>query len=934
MINKRLILISYCLLLLSCAIAQCPEKKWLYNRLIFLRDSSSSISLTQKLKELLTYESKIQNCNYLYDTTCALLLQRIGAAYYTQKDFAKAIQFTKQSINILSNIPRNENYLLKNYANLVIFYDSINNIFNKKSAIDSCILIGGRLSNVEETYLIALEKKVPYLFYTGNYSFCYKYASMGEEACKIYNKHNRELYLVYFFTWKINTLISDKKYEIAERFLINALKDTTNFKFVNPANIYEQLAQVMIHKASSKEALIYFKKALQYDDVAKNTLGCMETLNNLGFLYYYKYVGNFAKALQAYKHALRYRNKGPSDQLQKWASLNILANIASVYVMDKLYDSAFRYFQLSFNEIKPGINETYLSDSLMNFYLKNGDAEYLTNLIIDKGDAYLARFKNKRNIQDITKAVKTYKVADQLLEKIKINQIELESKLSWRKNFRRLYDHAIDACYEANNTNEAFFFFEKSRAVLLSDQLHEQNFAGKEYILVAEQLKKNIVKNENALKEIFTQDTLYKQRYNNILEGKQKLFNLQEAIKISDPLYYQNFIDSNLITVSDVQHLVLKNHKALIEIYSADSAVYTLIIKANEINFTKIDKKDFDNTANQFINYLSNSYLLNKNFNAFLKTSAYLYSLIFKGNTLPPGRIIISPDGRYFPFEALITSAGKNINYLINSNAVSYTYSSRYLLNQFNNTAPANAPDFFGIAPINYPKNWNLAPLNNFDQSLNRLQNYFYNADVKVFKDATKNNFIKNFTKYKIVQLFTHGADTTAFGEPVIYFADSILFLSELIAGEKPATNLILLSACYSGAGKLNVGEGVFSFNRAFAATGIPASINNLWAADNISVIEITELFYKYLNEGEATDVALQKAKLEFLNSTSEKNKLPYYWAGIILTGKSGNIEFNKPIPWLIIFLTILIILLALFVFRKLLFANELYMPRTSSQKK
>ena len=104
--------------------------------------------------------------------------------------------------------------------------------------------------------------------------------------------------------------------------------------------------------------------------------------------------------------------------------------------------------------------------------------------------------------------------------------------------------------------------------------------------------------------------------------------------------------------------------------------------------------------------------------------------------------------------------------------------------------------------------------------------------------------------------------------DPVIYFSDSALYLSSLIPDRKPVTQLVVLSACETANGKLYRGEGIFSFNRGFAALGIPAAISNLWSVDNESTYQITELFYKYLSQGLPTDIALQKAKLEFINTT------------------------------------------------------------------
>ena len=109
---------------------------------------------------------------------------------------------------------------------------------------------------------------------------------------------------------------------------------------------------------------------------------------------------------------------------------------------------------------------------------------------------------------------------------------------------------------------------------------------------------------------------------------------------------------------------------------------------------------------------------------------------------------------------------------------------------------------------------------------------------------------------------------------------------------------MIVLSACETGNGKLYKGEGVFSFNRGFAALGIPSSVINLWSVENESTYKITELFYKYAADGLPLDLALQKAKLEFIATSSKEKRLPYYWAAAILAGKTDAIEFTKGFSW------------------------------------
>jgi CHAT domain-containing protein len=122
--------------------------------------------------------------------------------------------------------------------------------------------------------------------------------------------------------------------------------------------------------------------------------------------------------------------------------------------------------------------------------------------------------------------------------------------------------------------------------------------------------------------------------------------------------------------------------------------------------------------------------------------------------------------------------------------------------------------------------------------------------------------------------------------------------LSDLLYEHLPATQLIVLSGCETGSGKLYQGEGVFSFNRGFAAIGIPSCIANLWQVENTSTYQLTELFHKNLAKGMPLDLALQEAKKEFIKNSSLEKQLPFYWAAPILTGRTDAIEFQRYNTW------------------------------------
>jgi hypothetical protein len=171
--------------------------------------------------------------------------------------------------------------------------------------------------------------------------------------------------------------------------------------------------------------------------------------------------------------------------------------------------------------------------------------------------------------------------------------------------------------------------------------------------------------------------------------------------------------------------------QALLERFDGDSSVYALVITAGKTYLQRVNKKTFDSLSVILTLYVSSPDLLNRNFNNYVQAAHQLYRMIFQNINLPAGRIIISPDGHYFPFEALVTNENPR-QFFVENYAVSYTYSARYLLNNFTNSAATASGEFMGMAPVTYP--FALASLSGSDQSLQRMNNYFNHPAIFSWK--------------------------------------------------------------------------------------------------------------------------------------------------------------------------------------------------------
>ena len=819
------------------------------------------------------------------DSGDAFLLQRIGVMYFKKADYTTAVRYTLSSLDLLNLLQRrtyiNPFQKFKCYWNLNIYYDSLGLPGKRNEVIDSCIRIGQNSNLKDSILLYVLKEKIVNLIKIGEYSRSVQYSLLSQNLAEKYGNEqsqaNRQI-----FAWKINALIFLKEFPLIRNELNDKIQEYSkigNQEYIG--NLNELWGDYFVGIGKIDSAIVSYRKALKYISKTKLKTGYASSLNNIGLLYSER-IRNYSKALEYYFKALIYADMNES--------ISILTNIGNVYVARNLYDSAFYYYQRAFNQINPGMDENrMLIDKNIQSY--RSVSEYLGTLVLDKADAHLGQYKLTLIKSQLEQTLAFYRKADLVMDKIKEDQFELETKLSWRNNARRLYEHAIEASWLAKNNEDALYFFEKSRAVLLDDQLKAENLMQNQEATDLFQLKSAINYLENELDTANPQSDHYSQIQAEIIKKKEEQDKLLTTVREKDPLYIARNSNAESLSIRNVQDSILKYHTALIEIFDGDSSVYILTITKTGSGISKLDKGAYDRISQEYMTFISNPDLLNTQFSGFTDISQKLFKMIFNDHLLPAGRIIVSPDGSCFPFEALITNNDPDIHYMLNDYSISYTYSARFLLSHFTSTTERPINDFMGMAPVQYASYMGLLSLPGSDISLDQIKKHFRNDFILKNDKASKGNFLLNFPDYKIVQLYSHASYNSSDGKPFIYFSDSSMDLAELFSKEKPAARLVVLSACETALGRDYKGEGVFSFSREFAGLGIPATISNLWSVDNESTYRITELFYEFLSDGLPTDEALQQAKLKFIKEGSKVKGLPYYWASPILTGKTEIIK-------------------------------------------
>ncbi len=111
---------------------------------------------------------------------------------------------------------------------------------------------------------------------------------------------------------------------------------------------------------------------------------------------------------------------------------------------------------------------------------------------------------------------------------------------------------------------------------------------------------------------------------------------------------------------------------------------------------------------------------------------------------------------------------------------------------------------------------------------------------------------------------------------------DNGFFTLSKVLGLKLKAQMVVLSACVTGRGKVMEGEGVANFARAFQHAGAQSVVVSLWEVASDAAVEYMTLFYGHLKDGKSRLEALQLAR----RAIKAKYPQPFFWAVFILHGE------------------------------------------------
>lgn len=535
------------------------------------------------------------------------------------------------------------------------------------------------------------------------------------------------------------------------------------------------------------------------------------------------------------------------------------------------------------------------------------------------------------------------------------------------------------ATREESYLHESFIFFEKSKSDWLRSSARE--WLAREYAGIP----KELVERELLLKsQLAYYQKLKKEQSLAALEGstpqagawqeglfrvKKELDLLLKELEEGYPEYYRLKYDYRTVSLEEVQKFARLNEAELITYFWGGNAVYALSVTSGGLHWEQIPVDCIEDQLSVFHQAINEGNALwqpdslrKAGFQAFCTSAGTLYTSLVE--PLLPGksekRLILVPDGPLgrLPFQALLDSAPgeqaarrldyRRLPYLLRSRPVQYAYSAGLLLQQ---NRPRSGEGYIGFSPsfevdpavatLTRGDSLHLARLYPGRMSRDGWGGLMHNQEEteaviamiggKNFAGAaaTEHNFKRAAPQAKILHLATHAfTHDTEPGNSALVFArdperpeDGQLYAYELYHLPLQA-ELAVLSACNTGAGVLQRGEGVMSLSRAFKYAGCPSVVMSLWPANDAAAKEVIVGFFEHLKQKSSKSEALRRATLGFLSDVKNDGLAhPFYWANFVAIGKDDPILLETggalPVGGLVIMAALFAMAGLVFLYRK-----------------
>ncbi|KQO34370.1 hypothetical protein ASF10_01215 [Flavobacterium sp. Leaf82] len=795
-------------------------------------------------------------------------------------------------------------------------------------------------------------------YYENQFGQTEKAIASYEKAWQIYQKKKLGNYDIIEYCLKplgnLYTVLGD--YDSAENtikqyfFVVNTSKnypDAQKQKFaaiLNLSNVYQSSGKISL-------AIELLESTLKTEKLSNTQKGIL--LNNLGNSYLLSSAGNLMrpethqKAQKSFELAVEYlkNEKQQSETLpnsyrnlsvlnRQWQNFEIASSYsekaeklfletnhqprklaklyyekALLFFDERKYDESAKQIQAIFKILIPNYNSKNI--------LPNQNQLYAETVLIDVLDLQAEIFLNQNQYK---KALRSYQfsfhIEDVLMNVLVYENSKILTQIRARNRTERcllIYDALFKKENKIQYLEEAFQLSERTKSGILKGYRSNIKNASAEEKQLLHQLQ---TLNNNILKEQQKGDLANISSINSDIKKQNELMLSLKKIQTES----SNYIPENC----DIKALLSKLEKdkaVLVYYFMGNENLFYFTLQNNRINLRHIY------TAHRamleivkFIDYFSSSEAITNDISGYNYYGKKVYDLLQLPQNTTYKNLIVVPDGilNFLPFEAVITQKSSTTNfakmhYLLNDFRIAYNNSA----NNYLNSKPVSKSEktVLGVFPVFEKTAFELS------YSKKELESIKSNFKGKYLEnsEASFSNFKNNANQYSILHLSTHASSGDIETPASIKFYDQEILYSELY-NLNINPDLVVLSACETGIGKLYKAEGAMSVARGFQFAGAQNLLFSLWKVNDYTTSVFMADFYKNIKNNVPYFEANTNAKLAFLQDKSIPNtkKSPYYWSSFVYYGSiSAEEKSVNYIYYIISLLTVIGLFLVFNPYRK-----------------
>ncbi len=691
----------------------------------------------------------------------------------------------------------------------------------------------------------------------------------------------------------------------------------------------DNIGSYYLHSGLPDQALSFYRQALSQYQLAADNEGERRAMLNLGAAFIVKQ--DYASALSMLEPMNAYL-----DELDKNTRLSVKNNLAETYIYLNQPGRALKTIAGSeawgyTNNAKTKWRQVLKVRALLALARTNEAQAVVTDLLRRAEKDRDSRFFFEGLMMQydvlVTKGVSAEKQlailyrADSVLERSRIESVYENDKLSWTKQVSRLVSRGVSLCYGSyQKTGDAFFiegalaFSEAAKARLLAELTNESNarsYGGVPQVIVdKERLLRSKIAHFGRIRSGEFDDSLFVYR--------DELLRLMQSYKADYPEYHRLKFGSKSLSVTDIQRQL--GQEVLISYIRTEATVYALVITAGSTSLRALGSTgEIERQIEAYYLSLQNQEPMKR----YAKAAYGLYESIISpilsdfGNSTS---LIVLPDPGmlHIPLEALLVQEVsreelnkgdfRSLPYLLNTYTIRYNYAaSIWSEKRPEVTADQLKLDFVGFAPFSEgsplkltSSRTGLSKLPASGVELSEIHKMITQkggaADGYWSGHATLNSFRQGISGKNIIHIASHSFPDFNTGllariafrqEKDSTDSTDYLYASDVYALQIDA-ELVVLSSCESGAGKLYEGEGVFSLARSFQFAGARNIISSQWEVPDVHAKSLFVAFYqRLLEQGKRSyNRALVEAKRSLIQSARSPHYHPGYWSNFLLTGK------------------------------------------------